>query len=386
MDQYNNIYYFDHIIGLRYDRWSTTSLPTATCTSQGQTIGNIDHDVNYIQRRKERRQGEKKGKGKKGKGKGYNNNYYNYQPLQQLLQPTTATTKGKSKGKGPIGSYDNNKGKNNQKGDKNNKGKGSLHRRPRPQSVGCCGKLGHRAASCWFNNQKSVNNIQQQQLPPQHQQFQLQGTSDQPISYMPPEGINYGQSSHNFQQSQPQQQPHQVHYQPVRQALPSTTSASSTTRVSTPGPTIYDISAINTEDISEGEQPPGIGNNRHLFSINQLNREHLRGLPQGLLHRWGILCDTGAVTSVAPRNFADHVPLPPHYTQLALSLQQPIYLFTSMPFYGYKDILPRVQQHQLLSAVPHPAMSKPHCWDYHPNGKGCYFNLGEIISASASVM
>ena len=123
----------------------------------------------------------------------------------------------------------------------------------------------------------------------------------------------------SFQQSQPQQQQHQVHYQPVRQALPSTTSASSSTRLFTPGPNIYDISAIDTEDISEGEQSPGIGNNHHLFNISQLNREHLRDLPRGLLHRWGILCGAGAVTSVAPRNVDDHVPLESHYTPLALS-------------------------------------------------------------------
>ena len=69
--------------------------------------------------------------------------------------------------------------------------------------------------------------------------------------------------------------------------------------------------------------------------VNQLNREHLQDLPRGLLRRWGILCDTGAVTSVASRNFADHVPLQPHYTQLALSTatNQRIHI------YGYKDKL-----------------------------------------------
>ena len=47
-----------------------------------------------------------------------------------------------------------------------------------------------------------------------------------------------------------------------------------------------------------------------------------------------MLCDTGAVTSVAPRNFAGYVPQP-HYAQLALSTvtNQPIHI------YGYKHIL-----------------------------------------------
>ena len=85
----------------------------------GQTIGNIDQDVNHIK--------DKKGKGKKGKGKpqrkerGYNNNnyyYYNYSYDYNYNhyniyynQQHQAQQKGSSKGKGPIGSYNkNNKG------------------------------------------------------------------------------------------------------------------------------------------------------------------------------------------------------------------------------------------------------------------------------------
>ena len=42
----------------------------------GQTIGNIDQDINIVQKKGKGKKG--KGKGKKGSGKGYNNNYYNY--------------------------------------------------------------------------------------------------------------------------------------------------------------------------------------------------------------------------------------------------------------------------------------------------------------------
>ena len=179
--------------------------------------------------------------------------------------------------------------------------------------------------------------------------FQLQGSSDQPIACTPPEGI----TMFNFQQIPQQQQP-QLQHQPVRQALPST-SASSVTRVSTPGPHIYDISSINNMSSCGGGQPPGIGGYHHYFDIKQLNREHLRDLPRGSLRRWAILCDTGAVTSVAPRNFADHVPLQPHYTQLSLSTatNQPIHI------YGYKDILARLRQHQLPSSVLHMRRQSP---------------------------
>ena len=145
---------------------------------------------------------------------------------------------------------------------------------------------------------------------------------------MPPEGS----TTFNFQQLPQQQQQPQLQYQQVRQALPST-SASSVTRVSTPGPHIYDISSINNMYGCGGGQPPGIGGHRHYYDINQLNREHLRDLPRGLLRHWGILCDTGAVTSVAHRNFEYHVPLHPHKFSLSTATNQPIHI------YGYKDFL-----------------------------------------------
>ena len=185
-----------------------------------------------------------------------------------------------------------------------------------------CGKAGHRAGTCWLKNQKHVNNIQQQQLPP-HQQFQLQKhqvsqffTCLQKASsclISTTHRNNYSIVNHiinhNFYNIS------FLHYQVV-----------------TPGPTIYDITAIDAENACEGGQPPDFGNSCHFFNINQLNRKYLRDPPRGLL---GLLCDNGVVTSVAPRHFADHAPLQLHYTQLALSTttNQPIH------FYGYKDIL-----------------------------------------------
>ena len=89
----------------------------------GQTIGNIDQDINIA--RKEGKGKKGKGKGKKGKGKGYNNHYYNYNHYN-TYNNQSQPQKGKSQGKGPIGSLDhnNNTGKGKHiKGDKNNKGK-----------------------------------------------------------------------------------------------------------------------------------------------------------------------------------------------------------------------------------------------------------------------
>ena len=136
--------------------------------------------------------------------------------------------------------------------------------------------------------------------------------------------------------------------------------ASSTTRLNTPGPSIYDISAISPEDICEGCQLPGLGNSCRLFNVNQLNRERFRDLPRGVLRRWGILCDTGAITSVTPRNFADHVPLQPHTTHNSHSLQQPINLFASMAT-ETSCLFATTSASQCSSTS---ATSRPHCWDY----------------------
>ena len=171
----------------------------------GQTIRNIDQDINIVRKKGKGEHNTSKGKGKKGRGKGYNNNYYNYNHYNTYHNQSQQPQKGKSKGKGPIGSFDNNTGMGKHiKGDKNNnKGKGKSTSSTSTSKCWVCGKLGDRAASCWYNNQKNINNVQQQQLPPQQQQFQLQGSSDQPIAYMPPEGI----TTFNFQQVPQQQQP-----------------------------------------------------------------------------------------------------------------------------------------------------------------------------------
>ena len=205
----------------------------------GQTIGNIDQDVNIIKN-------NKKWNGKKGKGKAReakeratttttttttattptttNNNNNRKKENQKEKVPSGATTTTPARARSVKGDKNNN----------NNKGKGKSTSSTSTAKCWVCGKLGHRGASCSFNNQKNINNVQQQKLSPQQQQFQLQGASDQPISHMPPEGVA------TFQ---------------LPAATTTTTSASSVTRESTPGPHIYDISSINDMCGCEGGQP-----------------------------------------------------------------------------------------------------------------------------------
>ena len=98
------------------------------------------------------------------------------------------------------------------------KERASLHPRHRLHSVGSVASSDIELHHAGSTTRRTSTTFQEQQLPPQHQQFQLQGTSDQPISYMPPEGI----TALNFQQlpQQQQQQPPEIQYQQVRQALP----------------------------------------------------------------------------------------------------------------------------------------------------------------------
>ena len=154
----------------------------------------------------------------------------------------------------------------------------------------------------------------------------------------------------NFQQVPQQQQP-QLQYQPVRPALPST-SASSVTRVSTPGPHIYDISSINNMYSCGGVRPLGIGGPCHYFNINQLNREHLRIYLEG-----HFVAGQSSVTPVLLRRLhletSQNTYLFNHTTLSFLFLQLPTNLFTSTPILRVQRHLAHLQQHQLPSSVLH---------------------------------
>ena len=169
MGLYNNIFYFrfdfDHItLGLRYVRRSTTSLPTATCTSlvrpsatsansymhlPGQTIGNVSQDINIV---------KKKGKGKKEKEKERKRKGLQQQqqqlllllllllllqPLQHLPQ-SKQPQKGSQKGKVPSGALTTLPARaSTSRATRTTatKERGSLLRRPRHQSAGFVASL-----------------------------------------------------------------------------------------------------------------------------------------------------------------------------------------------------------------------------------------------------
>ena len=96
----------------------------------GQTIGNIDQDINIVRKKgKGKNTSKGKGKGKKGRGKGYNNNYYNYNynHYNTYHNQSQQPQKGKSKGKGPIGSFDNNRQREAHQGRQEQQRKGKVY-------------------------------------------------------------------------------------------------------------------------------------------------------------------------------------------------------------------------------------------------------------------
>ena len=75
----------------------------------------------------------------------------------------------------------------------------------------------------------------------------------------------------------------------------------------------------------------------------------LRDLPRGLLRGWEVLCDTGAVSWVAPRTYADHVPPQPHYAHFASLHSNP----SAYSHLWLQRHHARVQQHQFPSVILH---------------------------------
>ena len=304
----------------------------------GQTIGNIDQYVNLIKNRK--------GKGRKGKERKakerattttttttttiaiiattINNNInHNRKEKPKEMVPSGATTTTT-----PAGARTSRATRTT-----TTKERASLHRRHRLQDAGFAassdiGQFGlpHAGSTIRRTSTTSSNNNDHHNIS--SFSFRAHQISPSPTCLQRASLRSTSISYHNKQQPQ-------LQYQQVRQALPSTTSASSVIcDKSVHSKTSHPRRQFHQQHVQLRGRTTTRYRTSSLLDINQLNREHLWDLPRGLLRRWEILCDTGVVTSVAPRNFAEHVPetvpLQPHYTQLALSTAHPINPFTSM--------------------------------------------------------
>ena len=81
------------------------------------------------------------------------------------------------------------------------------------------------------------------------------------------------------------------------------------------------------EEVYDYNNTLEINYNRQLTS--SMNHNYARELPSHYLKHWGLLVDTGAYVSVAPKHFAPEVPLEPvpHPVQLLTATSTPIKIY-----------------------------------------------------------
>ena len=219
----------------------------------------------------------------KGKGKKLNNPHYKQ---EEKGKPSKGKGKGKGKGKPNKG-----KGEAYQSQPAAYKGKGKQQQLPKNQQwCSICFKKGHLAQACWWNPDPY-----QQQL--QHQK----GTA------WPTKG---------------QQQPSQAWgQQPWSQQTSSQWLGGSVQWLGGPQPQLYSMnqpatytslppdnqSMLSLEPPSQASTQPV--HSAPVFTIAMLKKSFQ---PFSKASKtWGILVDTGAATSVAPKSFASHIELSP---------------------------------------------------------------------------
>ena len=117
-------------------------------------------------------------------------------------------------------------------------------------------------------------------------------------------------------------------------SAPRAATSSTASYISTPGPVLQDISHVHfDEGVYDYNNTLEINYNRQL--TNGMNHNYASELPAHYLKHWGLLVDTGAYVSVAPKHFAPEVPLEPvpHPVQLLTATSTPIKI------YGTKTVL-----------------------------------------------
>ena len=111
-------------------------------------------------------------------------------------------------------------------------------------------------------------------------------------------------------------------------SAPRAATSSTASYITTPGPELHDISHVHCDGESyENYNMLEINYNQQLTS--SMNHNYANELPAHYLKHWGLLVDTGAYVSVAPKHFAPEVPLEPvpHPVQLLTATSTPIKIY-----------------------------------------------------------
>ena len=108
-------------------------------------------------------------------------------------------------------------------------------------------------------------------------------------------------------------------------AAPRAATSSTASYITTPGPVLHDISHVYCEKIDDYYMCNVLEINYNQQLTNGMNPDYARELPAHYLKHWGLLVDTGAYVSVAPRRFAPEVLLEPvlHPVQLLTPASTP---------------------------------------------------------------
>ena len=89
-------------------------------------------------------------------------------------------------------------------------------------------------------------------------------------------------------------------------SAPRAATSSTASYITTPGPVLHDISHVHCDgEIYDNDSMFEINYNRDLTS--SMNHNYASELPAHYLKHWGLLVDTGAYVSVAPKHFAPEV-------------------------------------------------------------------------------
>ena len=181
------------------------------------------------------------------------------------------------------------------------------------------------AANCWYKDSTYTTAAVGSGTTGQTQHYSMDSpANDQPVALMPRDQLplynQHGQCiSGTYMQTT---------------STPRAATSSTASYIATPGPVLHDASHVRCDGESyDSHNMLEINNNRQLTS--SMNHNYARELPAHYLKHWGLLVDTGAYVSVAPKHFAPEVPLEPvpHPVQLLTATSTPIKI------YGTKTVL-----------------------------------------------
>ena len=302
--------------------YSSTFVPNPTTGHIAYLAhGSPEEQLNYVK-------GRRKGKGK-GKGEKARKETTTKEKERARAKENQETTKEKEKDTTKEEEDTTKDGIHGVKEDTTTKDKERIKEKEERQELlrnaTSARRFGHMAAHCWYKDSTYTTASVGSGTTGQTQHFSMDNPmNDQPVALMPRDQLPlYNQHGQCISGSYMQ-----------ATTAPRAATSSTASYITTPGPVLHDISHVHCDgEPYYNDNVFEINYNPHLTS--NMNHNYARELPAYYLKHWGLLVDTGAYVSVAPRHFAPEVPLEPvpHPVQLLTATSTPIKI------YGTKTVL-----------------------------------------------